>query len=69
MRFLREHMSMKEWIDLLLDVDVDVSSGRVFSGWDTSDAKRMARVKFVQTSIISAVLNTELIIDHCIVCF
>ena len=55
-------MSMKEWIDLLLDVDVDVSSGRVFSGWDTSDAKRMARVKFVQTALLTA--NFRAGIDH-----
>ena len=47
-------MSIKEWIDLLLDVEVDVSSGMVFSGWDSSDAKRMARVKFVQTALLTA---------------
>ena len=50
----RESMSLKEWIDLLLNVDVDVSSGTITSGWDDTIAKRMARVKFVQTVLLTA---------------
>jgi hypothetical protein len=49
MRAPREHLSFKEWVDLLLNVDVDISSGTLTSGWDVKVDKRMARVKFVQT--------------------
>ena len=50
----REHLSVKEWIDLLLNVEVDVSSGIVISGWDDTVTKRMARAKFVQTVLLTA---------------
>jgi hypothetical protein len=47
-------MSFKEWIDLLLNVDTDVSSGSFIAGWDTTVAKRMARVKFLQAVLLTA---------------
>jgi hypothetical protein len=50
----RERMSFKQWIDLLLDVDTDVSSGSFITGWDTTVDKRMARVKFVQAVLLTA---------------
>jgi hypothetical protein len=50
----REHLSVKEWIDLLLNVEVDVSSGTLSSGWDDTLTKRMARAKFVQTVLLTA---------------
>jgi hypothetical protein len=53
-RVPREHLSLKEWVDLLLNVDADVSSGTYTSGWDVTVDKRMARVKFVQTVLLTA---------------
>jgi hypothetical protein len=47
-------MSFKEWIDLLLNVDTDASSGSFIAGWDTTVTNRMARVKFLQAVLLAA---------------
>ena len=47
-------MPLQRWMELLLNVDADVSSGSFLSGWDATVARRMSRVKFVQTVLLTA---------------
>lgn len=60
----REHLSFKQWIDLLVNVDADVSSGTVSSGWDDTVIKRMARVTFVETALLTANYRTGISVER-----